>query len=57
MRERLTPIQLFLLISFIASASFSIMGFVSGLYRVEVAQLDPFQLVLLGTALLELELD
>ena len=51
MRSRFSSVQIYLIIGFVASVGFSMMGFVSGIYRVEVAQLDPFQLVLLGTAL------
>ena len=51
MRDRFTAVQIYLIISFCGAVFFSMMGFVSGIYRVEVAQLDPFQLVLLGTAL------
>ncbi|MCB0009838.1 MAG: hypothetical protein KDE04_25410, partial [Anaerolineales bacterium] len=51
MKRGLGPTQLYLLISFGMAFAFSLMSFISGIYRVQTAQLDPFQLLLLGTAL------
>jgi hypothetical protein len=49
--RKLPAYKLFLIISGSHALLFTMMGFIHAIYRVEAAQLNPLQLVLLGTAL------
>lgn len=51
MRRRLPAYQVYLIISGAFAALFTMMSFISAIYRVQAAGLNPLQLVLLGTAL------
>lgn len=51
MSRKLPPYTIYLIIVGATSAFFTMMGFISAIYRVQTAGLNPLQLVLLGTAL------
>ena len=51
MIRKLPPYTIYLIIVGGTSAFFTMMGFISAIYRVQAAGLNPLQLVLLGTAL------
>lgn len=51
MFRKLPPYTIYLIIVGATSAFFTMMGFISAIYRVQTAGLNPLQLVLLGTAL------
>jgi len=51
MFRKLSPYPIYLIIVGATSAFFTMMGFISAIYRVQTAGLNPLQLVLLGTAL------
>lgn len=51
MFRKLPPYTIYLIIVGGTSAFFTMMGFISAIYRVQAAGLNPLQLVLLGTAL------
>ena len=51
MFRKLPPYTIYLIIVGATAAFFTMMGFISAIYRVQTAGLNPLQLVLLGTAL------
>ena len=51
MRHSLPPYTTYLLIQTAMSVLFTMMGFISAIYRVQAADLNPLQLVLIGTVL------
>ena len=49
--NRLSPLSVYLILSGITSFSFAVFATLSAVYRIQVAGLDPLQLILIGTAL------